>query len=66
MPREMILRLVYFQDYLRFRKLRLVSPDEARMIMATGSYLGESFDDAGLTRCFSQCRFRGEERSSSR
>jgi len=32
--------------------LSLVSPDEPRMIMATGSYLGEGFDDARLDTLF--------------
>jgi superfamily II DNA or RNA helicase len=32
--------------------ISLVSPDEPRMIMATGSYLGEGFDDARLDTLF--------------
>jgi len=32
--------------------LSLVSPDEPRLIMATGSYLGEGFDDARLDTLF--------------
>ena len=32
--------------------LALVSPDEPRMILATGSYLGEGFDDARLDTLF--------------
>ena len=32
--------------------LSLVSPDEPRIILATGSYLGEGFDDARLDMLF--------------
>jgi superfamily II DNA or RNA helicase len=32
--------------------LSLVAPDEPRMILATGSYLGEGFDDARLDTLF--------------
>jgi superfamily II DNA or RNA helicase len=32
--------------------ISLVPPDELRMIMATGSYLGEGFDDARLDTLF--------------
>ncbi len=32
--------------------LALVSPDEPRIILATGSYLGEGFDDARLDTLF--------------
>jgi superfamily II DNA or RNA helicase len=34
------------------QSLALVSPDEPRMIIATGSYLGEGFDDSRLDTLF--------------
>lgn len=39
--------------------------DRPRIIIATGSYIGEGFDDPVSTRCSSQCLFRGTAHCSS-
>ena len=45
--------------------LTRVPEGEQRVILATGSYIGEDCDDARLTHCFSPCRSRGKERCSN-
>jgi len=42
-----------------------VPESESRVILATGSYIGEGFDDARLDTLFWRCRFPGRERCNS-
>jgi hypothetical protein len=42
-----------------------VPESEPRVILATGSYIGEGFDDARRTRCSWRCQFLGGERCNS-
>ncbi len=46
-------------------QLAAVSENEQRLILATGSYIGEGFDDARLDTLFPPCPSHGKERSSS-
>ena len=46
-------------------RLAAIPDDEERLVLATGRYIGEGFDDARLDTCSWRCRSRGRGRSSS-
>jgi len=41
--------------------LAKIPGDTKRVILATGKFIGEGFDDSRWTPCFWRCRFRGVE-----
>jgi len=46
-------------------RLAAIPESEPRLILATGSYIGEGFDDARLDTFFWRCQFLGRELCSS-